>query len=459
MAASTVVIVGAGPAGIRAAEVLAAADVAAILIDEAQAGGGQIYRRQPDGFRRSADALYGSEAARAVSVHAALDRLKPEIDYRPRTLAWGLEGRRLHLHAIDKGTVETLGFDALIVASGATDRVFPVPGWTLPGVFTLGGSQIALKAQATAIGARPAFMGAGPLLYLVAAQYLKAGVTPAAVLDTARRRDGLLALPGLAARPRAMAQGFGFIRALMTAGVRIEKGVTPVAIEGEDGGIGGVVYRDRAGRTHRIAADAVGMGYHLRAESQLADLARIPFRYDSALAQHLPDADISGRTPVAGVYLAGDGMQLAGADGAEASGRLAAWAVLRDLGCSVDDAAEAAALRACRRQRRFRDGVARAFPWPGARLAAALPDQTLLCRCEEVTVGALRAAARNLGAAEINRAKALCRVGMGRCQGRYCGLAAADVLAAELGVPTAAVGRLRGQSPVKPLPANLKVVS
>jgi len=45
----------------------------------------------------------------------------------------------------------------------------------------------------------------------------------------------------------------------------------------------------------------------------------------------------------------------------------------------------------------------------------------------------------------------LCRVGMGRCQGRYCGNAGAEVIAHAAGIPVEQVGRLRGQAPVKPL--------
>jgi bacterioferritin-associated ferredoxin len=81
----------------------------------------------------------------------------------------------------------------------------------------------------------------------------------------------------------------------------------------------------------------------------------------------------------------------------------------------------------------------------------ALPDSTIVCRCEAVTAGELRAAVRQRGAPEVNRAKAFSRVGMGRCQGRYCGHAAAELVAAASGAPIAAVGRLRGQAPVKPL--------
>jgi NADPH-dependent 2,4-dienoyl-CoA reductase/sulfur reductase-like enzyme len=164
-----------------------------------------------------------------------------------------------------------------------------------------------------------------------------------------------------------------------------------------------------------------------------------------------PARDADGRTAVAGVYLAGDGSAIAGADAAEIDGALAAYALLADRGATAD-AAKVAGLTA-RRQRLagFRAALDAAFPFPAA-LAAATADATVVCRCEAVTAGEMRAAAKALDAREINRAKALSRVGMGRCQGRVCGLVAGEILAAALGVPAEAVGMLRSQPPIKPLP-------
>lgn len=61
-----VLIVGAGPAGIRCAETLVQAGLHPVVVDEGQRAGGQIYRRPPEGFTRSAGQLYGSEAAKAA---------------------------------------------------------------------------------------------------------------------------------------------------------------------------------------------------------------------------------------------------------------------------------------------------------------------------------------------------------------------------------------------------------
>jgi len=87
--------------------------------------------------------------------------------------------------------------------------------------------------------------------------------------------------------------------------------------------------------------------------------------------------------------------------------------------------------------------------------AAHAPDELVVCRCENVTAGSLRRTIADAGASEMNRLKALSRVGMGRCQGRMCGAAAAEILAHATRQPLQQVGRLRGQAPIKPIPIRL----
>jgi NADPH-dependent 2,4-dienoyl-CoA reductase/sulfur reductase-like enzyme len=420
-----------------------------LLIDEARHDGGQIYRRQPEGFRRGAAELYGSEAGRAQAIHATFDRLKSRIDFRPGHLVWNIaEGR---VHTLCDGKPDSVAYDALIIASGAIDRLLPVRGWQHAGTYSLGGAQIALKAQACSIGRKVAFLGTGPLLSLVALQYHRAGAEVVAVLDTAPFRNQVLALPKLAARPAVLAKGLRLVTGLIAARLQVHRGVQPLEIHGEpETGVTGLSVRLASGKIRHFDCDAVALGYHLRPDSQLADLAGCAFTYDKLTRQYWPEIDAEGRSSIKGVYLAGDGVRTQGADGAEISGALAAQAALADFGHAVPVASRDR-LRARRGvMERFREGIAVAYPWP-FHLAAGLTDDTILCRCEGITAGEVRQAATEKGANEVNRAKALTRVGMGRCQGRYCGHAAAEVVAAATGMPLAQVGRLRGQAPVKPL--------
>lgn len=449
MGQGRVIIVGAGPAGVRCAEVLVAAGIRPILVDEGRRDGGQIYRRQPEGFNRSYPTLYGTEAERARSLHQTFESLRGSIDYRPETLAWNIADRQLY--TVSAGMSKALPFDALVVCSGATDRLMPVKGWHHAGTYSLGAAQIALKSQACAIGRRVVFAGTGPLLYLVAAQYVKAGAHVEAVLDTSSLWKRVRALPKLAARPRMLLNGVSLMRTLRGAGVRVVTGIEPVEIHGTpEDGVHGITYRNQDGSTHQLACDAVALGYHVRPETQLADLARCEFRFDAETRQWLPAVDQDGRSTVPGVYLAGDGARVLGADGAEIAGKLAAWALLQDLGRPVPEAERGALRRERAVMDRFRQGLVEAFPWP-AEQAARLPDEAIVCRCEAITAGELRRVVNQMGACEANRAKAFSRVGMGRCQGRYCGHAGAEVVAAAAGIPLEQVGRLRGQGPVKPL--------
>ena len=444
-----VIIIGAGPSGVRCAETLVAAGLRPTVVDEGRRDGGQIYRRQPDNFTRPYAKLYGTEAGKAQSLHESFDALRGKIDYLPETLAWNIADRKVHVMR-DRQT-RALPYDALVICSGATDRLMPVKGWHYAGTYSLGASQIALKAQACAIGRQVVFIGTGPLLYLVASQYVKAGANVVAVLDTSPFMRRVAALPKLLARPAVLRNGFALVAELKREGVQVLTGVTPLEIKGSpETGVQGVVIRDSSGNERAFECDAVGMGYHLRPETQLADLARCAFRFDHETRQWLPEVGKDGRTSVPGVYLAGDGMKVLGADGAEIGGRLAAMAVLKDFKLPVAEHELQRLREEQARMDRFRRGLVQAFPWP-AQQAAQLPDDALVCRCEAITAGELRRTVRDMGAQEANRAKALCRVGMGRCQGRYCGNAGAEVIAHAAGIPVEQVGRLRGQAPVKPL--------
>ena len=442
-----IVIVGAGPAGIRAAETLVAAGLRPIVIDEGARAGGQIYRRPPPGFTRPAETLYGSEAPKAQALHTLFDRLVTTgaVEHLAESSVLAID-RAEGLHVLTPTGRRVVPCDRLILATGATDRLVPVPGWQSPGVYSLGAAQIALKAQGIALGQRLVLAGSGPLLTLVALQLVKAGADVAAVLDTAPMSAQAAGLTGLMARPAFALRGLA-MRARL--GRLYHSGVTLKKIEADARGVTAILWTAASGAERRTECDMVGLGWHLRAETQLAGLAGCAFDYNETWAQWLPRADRLGRAGE-GLYLAGDGLRILGADGAEVSGRLAATACLQDLDMPAPD--PVADLKRLATLERFALGLARAFPWPADHLRT-LPDATVVCRCEGVTAGELRATA-DYGGPEANRVKSLGRVGMGRCQGRYCQLAGADLIASHAHITTAAVGRLREQAPIRPAPVG-----
>ncbi|WP_050478674.1 NAD(P)/FAD-dependent oxidoreductase [Herbaspirillum rhizosphaerae] len=451
-----IVIVGAGPAGVRAAQTLVEAGLKPIVIDENRRAGGQIYRQPPPGFVRSKKELYGFEAAKAEALHSSFDQLRANIDYRPDTLVWNCTPGQLDLLHTQRHHAQP--YTHLILCTGALDRVMPFPGWTLPGVYTLGAAQVALKAQGCVLDGRVVVAGSGPLLYLLAYQYVKAGANVVAVLDTARFGGKLRALPALLRQPATFAKGLYFMGWLRAKGIPLCDGVDTIAADGEHT-IQSLRWT-RGGKTTAIACDALATGFGLRSETQLAELAGCRLVFNELNQQWLPQRDDAGRSNVPGIYLAGDGSGIAGADAAELSGRAAALALLQDLGLPANAAAKTAMASESRRlahslrsNLQFRQGLETAFP-TAVHWARDCADDLVICRCEEITAGQLRRGVLQEGAVEINRLKALTRVGMGRCQGRVCGAAAVEILSQASGLSVAETGRLRVQAPVKPIPVS-----
>lgn len=455
------VVVGAGPSGVRAACTLVEHGLSPIVIDEGMYSGGQIYRRQPAGFVRSPDILYGFEARKARSLHGDFDRIATGIDYRSASLVWNAQSQAIDVWHIPSNSTSTIAWSEIIVATGATDRVLPVPGWTLPGVYTLGGAQVALKFQACAIGRQVVFAGTGPLLYLVAYQYAKAGAKVVAVIDSAKLGDQIRAVGDLARQPGTLLKGMYYVAWLQAQGVQVVRNARLLEISG-DTGVRAISWicneagANSASITGMIECDAVGLGYALRSETQLADLLECEFGFDAMHRAHLPKRDSAGRSSQRGVYLAGDGAGIMGADAAELAGERAALALLSDRGISTSAARAVSIESQLRKISKWRRGMEAAFPFPSGWAEQASND-LVVCRCENITVGELRAAVNHTGACEINRLKALTRVGMGRCQGRMCSTAAIEVLSHTAGLPVSEVGRLRAQAPIKPLPMNVRV--
>jgi bacterioferritin-associated ferredoxin len=156
-----------------------------------------------------------------------------------------------------------------------------------------------------------------------------------------------------------------------------------------------------------------------------------------------------------GVYVAGDAAGIGGAELARLEGRLAGLAAAHRLWRLDDEAFEAALARLQRplaRQRRFA-GMLEALFTPGPGLYSLAREETVICRCEGVTLGELRRAVAE-GAHTVNGLKRVTRAGMGSCQGRTCGELVARALvegAAESGLTLDSVGAFRVRPPLHPL--------
>jgi NADPH-dependent 2,4-dienoyl-CoA reductase/sulfur reductase-like enzyme len=449
-------IVGAGPAGLAAASTAAALGVDVVVLDENASPGGQIYRAvttTPVAKRETLGEDYwrGEELTRAFSASAA--------SYTPATTVWNvarsLEGEGLGQDfeiGVSLGSkARLIGATQVILATGAQERPFPIPGWTLPGVMTAGAAQIALKSAALVPDGRVVLAGTGPLLYLLASQLLAAGASIVALLDTTPRANwmaALLALPGFLMSPY-LGKGLKLLARTRRA-VHVVSGVTVLRAEGE-GRLSRIVY-GRGGIEKRIDCDLLLLHQGVVPSVNLSDAAGCAHDWDETQLTFRPRLDDWFASTVPGIAITGDGAGIAGAESAAARGKIAALGAVHRLGRidmarrDRDAAPLCAELSRLSRGRRFLDLLYR----PAKAFRVPKDDATLVCRCEEVSAKTIRETVA-LGASGPNQMKAFTRCGMGPCQGRLCGLTVTEMIAEARGVSRAEIGYYRLRPPVKPV--------
>ncbi|WP_137702099.1 FAD/NAD(P)-dependent oxidoreductase [Marimonas lutisalis] len=447
MLTADLIVIGAGPAGMAAAAEAGRAGLSVLVLDEQSQPGGQIYRDVERVVPLRGD-LLGADYAAGLPLAQGL--AEQGVSHLNGAVSWAIEegGRVMFTRA---GRAEQAEGRRILLATGALERPMPVPGWTLPGVMTVGAAQILLK-QSGVVPERAVLAGSGPLIYLTAAQMVRAGVPPLALVETQTRGDALRAarhMGGALRGWRYLLKGLGLMRELKRAGVQRFVGAEALAVMGDDRAEG-LRFR-RGGRDHEIACETVLLHHGVVPNTQAARSIGVAHRWDAVQQCFSPVLDEWGRTGVEGVLIAGDGAGIGGAKAAEYAGRLAALQVAEDLGAITAHARDEVArhLRGdLRRERAIRPFLDTAYP-PYA--GAITPeDATLVCRCEEVTAGDIRRFAR-MGCLGPNQAKAFGRAGMGPCQGRYCGLAVSAILAQETGQSMDETGYYRIRPPLKPV--------
>jgi D-hydroxyproline dehydrogenase subunit alpha len=397
-----VAVVGAGPAGLAAASA-ASAHCRVVLIDAGARPGGQFWRHRqapPAGFQKVAGVL-------------------ERVDYLPDAAVWFAEpGFVLHTRQRE------VTARRLVLATGAHDRVVPFPGWDLPGVVTAGGAQALHKGSGVLIGERIVVAGTGPFLLPVATGLAEAGAKVVGVFEA---NHPLRMLRRLALPATKVLEAVGYGKAFARHRIPFHSGHTVVAAHGspevESVTVAG------AGKTVRIVCDALAVGYGFvpALELPLALGCVTTMDEDATL---VVEVDYAQRTSVPGVYAAGEITGIGGADLALAEGAIAGAAAV-----GVDP--PPGALRRRERARRFAAVLREVYPMPTG-WSAALTDETIMCRCEEVPYNTIQQAVTELGATDARTVKLLSRTGMGWCQGRMCGFAVACETARLNGRPVTA---------------------
>jgi NADPH-dependent 2,4-dienoyl-CoA reductase/sulfur reductase-like enzyme len=443
-------ILGAGPAGMSAAVRARQSGLSVLVVDEQPAPGGQIWRAIERVANTPTGALLGPEYQAGYALARAFR--ESGAVYEPDTQVWQIEPG-WHVYMSRGQVADVVQGGNVLLAIGAQERPAPFPGWTLPGVMTVGAAQILLKTSNQVPDVPVWVAGSGPLVLLYMVQLLRAGGRIAGWLDTApadSMKRGMPHLKGALASWRDLLKGWQWSRKLARSGIEIVRGIDRFSVAGADR-VRSLTYATADGRSVTVPAQLVLVheGVVPSVHMTQAIGCRHVWRDDQACLA--PELDAWGETSEAGVFVAGDGAGIGGARAACVRGHLAAIGVARRAG-KIDAAQAERDAQPLRRQlerelatRPLLDAM---FP---PRASAFDPsDDTIVCRCEELTAGEIRRAAR-IGRPGPNQIKSLTRAGMGPCQGRQCGYTVAQILARAQNRPVAEVGFYRIRPPLKPL--------
>lgn len=446
-----VFVVGGGPAGMTAATAAANAGLSVALIDERPDAKRQIDPGPESGLSRKSGPFGEDhnkcaaiiERFRSAPVAAFFGASLWRIDTDQHGGTAGFSAGGLHL---------TMMFKRLVVATGAMERPVPFPGWTLPGVMDIGAAQLLLKSSGLAPSGRLALLGNGPLLSLFAQQLVSAGVKIDAILDTSPRVNpfaiGLRDMKAMLANRKKVLRGIAIRRALRQSGIRIYKRVSRVRAAGQDQLTG----------LHFLSDDQ-SLGLHLDLlivhegvipNTHLSQALGCEHLWSECQGCFFPVTDNHGRSSNRNIFIVGDGAAVRGADAAPASAEVAVATILEDLDRADERSRKAliSAQRSLQRDQSFQSFLDALYP---PQLAVArIADETIICRCEEVSAAMLRDAMQD-GAIGPTQARAYTRCGMGACQGRLCGLHVSQLIARETCSSPGEIGADNVRFPLKPI--------
>ena len=451
-----VLIVGSGPAGLSAALSLKTAGARVLVVDEQPAVGGQVYRAidRINQERPQTLELYGQDYKKGLGLTRQFSDSGIEVSFS--TSVWDISfvDKAPAIGLLTGDQASYLRPRHLILATGAMERPTPFPGWTLPGVMTVGAAQTLFKSSAMLPESPPVIAGTGPLVYLFVIQMLAAGIKPALVLDTGPESipisSWLDLIEAAVTNFPALYKGWSWQREIQKAGIQRLTEITALEASGE-ARLQSLAYQHK-GRRFEVNTDLLLVHDGVIPNNHLAIAAGCEHKWHPVQRYWQPVLDDQGLSTQPEISIVGDSAGIAGADSAACSGRVVGWQVARHLGIvgqsrvRQETADDKQKIRRFLELRRFLDNhyqPLEAFQTP-------LDDNIIICRCEQVSVGQIREVAA-LGCMGPNQAKAFTRCGMGACMGRQCGNTVSQLFAKFHERNVGDIGHYRIRPPVRPL--------
>lgn len=459
-----IAIVGAGPAGLAAAREISAAGATAAILDSYARPGGQYFKQTPESYRAKQPGRLHHDYAPAQALFGVAGS-SPRLTLLNNTTVWTAYatkgGFSLHCTSPGEGGLE-IRARKVVLAPGAHDRALPFPGWDLPGVMTAGAIQTLAKSQRVLPGRKIVLSGSGPFLLPVAALLAESGANLAGVFEAARPQEMLRYGPAAWTGRAKLGEGAGYLRVLRRYVVPYQFGRAVVRAEGENQVERVGVARLNPdwtiipGSLETLETDTVGVGYGFSPSTDLSQLLGCEHRYepiqDASFAVH----DTRQQSSRPGVFVAGEICGIGGSAVALPQGAIAGLAAALDLdrptgSKSAAHARLASFQKEARQAQTFAGTLNRIFALRPGWQTWATPE-TIICRCEEVTLGKIQTAVRDFDLKNVKAVKLTTRCGMGLCQGRVCGPAVSSFTATLTGRDPAEIGSFSNRPIIRPVP-------
>lgn len=452
-------IVGAGPAGLSAAVELAQRGIEVAIVDDNPGVGGQVYRQSPADFVMDNGSHLSARSKIGHRLIKKVNTLSAKITLIRDAYTWGFFDDD-SLALLHNGEIELIEFGKLFLCEGAIERSIPFPGWTLPGIMTVGGLQNMVVHQHLLPGKRFLLVGCSPLLLSVAASLVSAGAEFVGLCEATTYLENLKLVPELLMQTHMWREIISMQSQLLRRSAKNYRPYTIVSAEGDSRVRKATIARlDKnwapiPGSEMQMDIDVIGLGFGFLPQSRLARLCGCDQVYDPDQKYWKPETDKYLRTSKPNIYVAGDSSGIGGADLAALEGRIAGVHAASDL-CHTSQKETLTRLAALLRKKRHTDRYASVLNKifaPRSGLYNVMDGNTVVCRCEGITAGEITAGIE-LGHSNINALKRATRFGMGLCQGKTCeSIVTQMMLRKDISIEE--VGYLNLRPPLGPMPLS-----
>ncbi|MCG8686240.1 MAG: FAD-dependent oxidoreductase [Desulfobacterales bacterium] len=421
-----IVIIGGGPAGMAAAVKAAQHNFKVILMEEMSSLGGKVLRNEA--HENSKSPANPIEVKTRQKLFQAIEENKEKIKILTNTEVWSVTDQKVvQFHCKSQGAFKTgtVRGKKLIVAVGATDKIIPFSGWHLPGVFTIGGLNTFVQ-RGIVPGKNILVAGTGPLQIALAYHLVNAGARVKAIADVSTFKEtfhsalGILRNGGLG----KLMLGLRYLFKIKGSKIPthysyiVKKAIGTDRVEGAEIVKVDKSWRPIPGTEKTIGVDTIATGFNLAPQTEITRMAGCNHTYNDQFGYWMVDRNEKMETSVDGIFVAGDGADIKGYDAAIDEGRTAAIAACEQLGAKPLNNM-ASLQKKMKNHRGIGSEMSSAAKIrPG--IFEVLTDDTIICRCEEIRYKDIKSAVKQ-GARDVNDIKRRTRLGMGHCQGRFCG--------------------------------------